>query len=752
MSSNGQEIDWSNGPIGEDGQASSVVMIPYDEESALGSVVSGLQQKTEPEPDKQTPDPLPDEESGGQEGGGVIKRVNEYHSSLGPVALETIGLHGPELSKTIEKRQKELYRNTFPRLVKRFVLKCEHCGTEYDDEVEECTTDGCDSTEFRPPSQSQKNEAEEFFDEVNKEGQSLRQLYRYCEGDHSRLATGLHVVKKKYKVASKSLNVLGEEVLQEGQLVDEQVMELVRGDSKRIKPVVDENGRIGGHWYTCPIHREEGLDREDGSCSVCGCNLREVHYAEVERGSKPEKFYFKDEVVSWSFFNTRLNGLDGLSPIVHLWLEQAILQWMDLYAAGFFDSDNKTYPGKMLIVHTTNRDAFEKTLDEAKADKEESPYAQGIIYNEYGVESNSAPEAQVVDLMSDEILGQSEKLKKDYKNNIRTRYGISDVFDSELEDAGGLNNEGLQLEVTDRDIASAQQDMMEGPLRELMNILGYSDWEIKFLPPEREDEEMSVKDKAQTIRILKQANADFDITEDGEIEIIGAGGELPDTESNRRQEVEEGNSKPNEDEVSEGLKALEDGFKHIAWSDDSAIQTKASEPFFHDEQDVPEFVLSSLDEAFQSGALSPTYDEIPRSRVEAVHEFFRDKLSQPQGWSITSLVNDFSSRFDVGSGYAKTVIVDQVTSLFNKAREIGYEKAKDIGILGDETGNFHWVGPDDDSTTDCCNYIKDQTEDGVTLEELKEILQRARRKFFPDAPDREWIPHWGCRHTFVEAR
>lgn len=474
------------------GDGEAAYLLPYTETLARESALQGLSKKVEP-----TPDPAPDADEQTDRAGGIVSRANEFRSQLGPIALESLALHGMELSKAIGRRSDELYRNEFPRLVPAFTRKCEDCGAEFDREADVCEECGAPT---REPSPRQKTEAEAFFDSVNKEDQSLTELYKFLARDGGRLGVWLHVVTKRYAV------LRGE--------VFEEPVELVRGDPKRIKPVVDENGRIGGHWWACPLHRDPSdLANEPGHCEECGADLREV--------------YFADEVITHAPFEPRLAGLDGLSPVVGIWLKQAILRWMDLYAAGFYDQNNTNrYPGKLLLVHTSNKQAFEKQLDQAQDEQDEDPYAQGIIYNEVppGMEQ-SADKAQVIDMMADQLRGQSDALRSDYKSDIRSVYGLTDAQDSDLEEAGGLNNEGLQLEINDRDKAAAHQELRSGPLDKLMRILGFDDWEISFVPPEREEEELSTLERVRAASIAEQNGISYQI-EDGCISLVDTDGPI----------------------------------------------------------------------------------------------------------------------------------------------------------------------------------------------------------------------------------
>jgi len=465
------------------GDGSSLLSMPYDEGLMQKAVKQPLEDRTE------TPDPdsADGARSAGGGEGGPIRRFNDVFTDIGSTYLEALGMDGFEVSKSIQTRRDELFRNKFPLVVPRFTVKCEDCGAEYDEDKAYC--DNCASGDLRQPDPSQKREAHRLFESVNKEGQSLRELWKMLEDDHGRLGVAALVIKYDYVVAGGDETVLGRPIMEEGEIIRKDVDELVRADPKRVVPVTDENGRIGGWKWTCPLHRKEAVTDNPGTCPECGCELREVRYVEKQhvRSTKYEKYWFEDEVLSYAHFYPRQNGIDGLSPVHHIWTKQAILHWMDIYAGAFYDPNSKKYPNKFMVVHTTNADAWERNFERAEDEASENLYANQIFTNEYATDSQSTPELQVVDFMDDELQGQNQEIKKTYKSDIRTQFGVTDVFDSELEDAGGLNNEGLQLEVTDRSIAAAQHDLMTGPLDELMKRLNLDDHRLAFVPSQDKD-------------------------------------------------------------------------------------------------------------------------------------------------------------------------------------------------------------------------------------------------------------------------
>lgn len=757
---------------------SALFAVPHDPGKAAESIQRDIGQKTETNP-RETPDPTTDED--GQtldphSEGGPLQRFTDIKSPLGMVGLESLAKDEDELAKAISARSDEIYRNEFPVIVPKYEAKCSECGVEFDDEdLEECRE--CGSSELSRPDASERRELKDFFQSVNSEGQSMRQLGKITDEDHSRLGVLTWVLRWRHVTGPRSVGSTSVDDAQE--IVARNFQELVRGDPKRVVPVVDGDGRVGGVWWTCPIHRHESVvnaeDYHDGvtQCPTCGCDLREVHYVELEgaTGVAPEKYYFEYEIVMYAGHVPQAHGLDGLSPVHLVWLEQAILHWMDVYAAEYFNPHSSQTPNKFLIVHTPNPDSFERQLDEAKDDAAENPYKSGIFYNQVSPDQSASTEAQVIDVMGDEFLGQSEELRKRYENHIRTVFGVTDVFDSELEDAGGLNNEGLQLEVTDRSIAAAQQDYSDGPYDELLRYLGYSDWCVKFVPPREQD----IQEQREAVQLLREA-AEIGLParmENGE-PVIGDGDAEPPAQGGgpdgdpdggpddlavpppgSGDEEDSGGESGNRsaDDAREALRELEDAQKHVTWRSreaDGDVGQKAAEPFWDRDEDVPKFVKQAVRKALTAGAISTISEELSASvTIRDVEGFFEQQLSQPQGWSIQSLTENYADEFDVDEKTAEQAVRSQTSNLLNQARADGYQE-----IEADDS-RFKWLGPDDDRITDACEWLKEQTnpEHGggpVTLDELEALVDRANQKFASEYDGNTWTPHWQCRHTFVE--
>lgn len=202
------------------------------------------------------------------------------------------------------------------------------------------------------------------------------------------------------------------------------------------------------------------------------------------------------------------------------------------------------------------------------------------------------------------------------------------------------------------------------------------------------------------------------------------------------------------------LRTLTDAQKRLTWADgpdvDNGVGQKASDPFWEDSQDVPEFVKQSIRDALRAGAINRISDDLPAGVTRGdVQSFFEDKLTQPQGWSLRSLAEDYADRFGVDVDEAFRNVRIQSKSVLDEAREQGYEQQ---GVDGER--RFKWVGPIDDDKTDASWDVLEQTnpDHGGTprpLPELKSIVQEARNEHFPDL-DAEWADSWQDRDTFVE--
>lgn len=462
--------------------------------SSFKSKATSLQTEAKSEGAYVTPDGDSDEKRRVSDEVGAVKRANEYRTYLGSVGLEALALDNYEVSKAINRASDEIFRDDFPILRPK------------EEDADE----------------TQKERIQRRFTSVNDAGQSLHGLLKMVAQDHARLGTGMLIVRKRYLPSFDA---------EDGVTINEATQALERGDPKVVRPVTDAKNRLGG-LYACPIHRMETLSDEEGGCPKCVCEKREVTYAKTEnpRVEDIEAVYFDDEVISFSFYNTRLHGRDGISPVAGIWKQAHILEQMRNYVGQYFDDDTgNRYPNTLMFIKTSNADAFEKQAQQAKDSRQENAYEQGIIMAE-----DMDLEVEVVDMMSSEIIGQSEAIKDRFESQIRSQFGLTDVIDSE-EESASLASGSKGLDAMSRSIQAVRTDLEREVLPEIEEAFSIDEWELTFSDENTEDEQVTITEKAEAIQRLAKAGQSYRI-EGGDVVLVDSDEEI-DEDSDETEDV-----------------------------------------------------------------------------------------------------------------------------------------------------------------------------------------------------------------------
>ena len=128
--------------------------------------------------------------------------------------------------------------------------------------------------------------------------------------------------------------------------------------------------------------------------------------------------------------------------------------------------------------------------------------------------------------------------------------------------------------------------------------------------------------------------------------------------------------------------------------------------------------------------------------VREVRNIMVTAMTQPQGWSINSVVKKLEEALpeDV-HGNLRNIARSETQSIKNVSRVLEYEDRDPEGEF-----KYEWIGPAQPGrTTEVCTAIKKRTKGGVSLKELNKIINEESRKggFEP----RPYLPHYQCRHT-----
>lgn len=177
------------------------------------------------------------------------------------------------------------------------------------------------------------------------------------------------------------------------------------------------------------------------------------------------------------------------------------------------------------------------------------------------------------------------------------------------------------------------------------------------------------------------------------------------------------------------------------------------------DESVPKFVQEAIEEAIDSGAVFSQFSSIPGDVRDTLEGLLRDNLTQPQGWSLRSLVNDAKDEFPgVSEESLELVMRTESGAVLNTAREKGYEDRDFAAEF-----KYQWQGASDSRTTDACEFMKNGSSavdeaprqfDGthntpLAMSDLKRLEKEVANFYFPSLTFRgDHVLHPNERHTF----
>lgn len=417
--------------------------------------------------------------------------------------------HFSDTLRTIHQNiRKEIFRNGYS-IKEKFAAKCRDCGKEF--ETPEMQCDECNSTNIREPIARQKAILREFCKRVNDNGQDILQVSEEINDDLETIDDGYMLLIKEYLWSP------------EGKLLKAIPVEMIRVDPRWIRLVADKQGRPGrnqnGDWaYFCPEHRgvlHHFPENQLYKCPSCGKEMLKAHFR-TEAVEGVQMHYSSDEVCHKSKYNPSLTY--GFSNIFAVWMKVVTLMNMDQYIKDYYTRQRP--PRGLLFVSTPNLDSLEKmwkwALDMFKMNPHQIP--------PIGVENPNGSRGKLVefvDFMKSPEDMQYIEMRNEYRRQIGAIYGVMPIFQADVGQSGGLNNEGLQITVTNRAIKDGQGVYNDGYYPWACEQLGATDYKIMLNPNEEQDvmaKENIFTKKIENAHKMQQMGYDITLTDEMEFE------------------------------------------------------------------------------------------------------------------------------------------------------------------------------------------------------------------------------------------
>ena len=398
-------------------------------------------------------------------------------------ALYAVSQENLILRTVQSKLKQEIFRRGY-HWEKKFRKKCVECEEEFHHDVEQCNSCG---GAVRDPDPEQVIYPRWLLNQENAMEQSFMDVLGEIESDLNIVDDAFLILIKEYFVDPES-----------GEIAFYRVKNIIRGDPIFMRIIADKRGVRGGRYRSCPIHRDvvRSYAEEEKTCEVCGHALEDVHYVNTS-GSGKTQYYLEGEVIHVSKYNP--SKLYGRSPVSSLWRQAMTLTAMDNYMYTAYSK--RRMPKGLISVTTDNLESmksFFKSMDEKL---ERDPHYIPKI----GIESNTGKGGvNWVKFMDTLEEMQYLAVRDEMRQRIASFYGVSNVFMMDTGKSGGLNNEGMQILVTNRAVEFGHKVYTEHLFPRLMEQLDVSDWRLTLYPNEEEDEVTRLRRDEMEVNIAQR--------------------------------------------------------------------------------------------------------------------------------------------------------------------------------------------------------------------------------------------------------
>lgn len=395
----------------------------------------------------------------------------------------------------ITQLKQEIFRRGYV-WEKAYEARCKKCGKEHQRPVKECQR--CRHLELDIPDVKQLEYAEKFIEGyVNNSEQLFIDVLQELEDD-------LNIMDDAYIVLVKEYFLDGNQKIRM-----HRIKELYRGDPVTMFIYTDELGQRGTKGFTCVNHRNVISTEPHENCDICGGNLYPVHY--VNRANGQEQYFLKGEVLHFSKYSP--SRLYGQSPVITLFNLIMTLIAMENYVNSSYTKSRM--PRGLLAVQTRNMDSMRAFWRGVKEKMEADPHFIPIM----GIEAEGGKGGvEWIKFMDSLKEMDYVSVKDDLRDRISAFYGVSKVFMADNTTSGGLNNEGMQILVTNRAVQKAQTVYNNYVFPFLVKQFGITDWVLKLPPSEEEDEIAKLRKREIEVNIAastKNLGFEVDMDEDG---------------------------------------------------------------------------------------------------------------------------------------------------------------------------------------------------------------------------------------------
>lgn len=650
-------------------------------------------------------------------------------------------------------------------------------------EAEDVKEDYGSSESQTIPKGKTREEILRFLEKVNKNQQSIIDVFSEMEDDFSIMDDVFLVFMFNY-------------VFDNGKLIQRELKEILRGDPRFMGPLINKFGAPAYNddnipLYFCPFHRENLLEGEE-VCKLCGTETWLAYFFKDTDGKKA--YYSNLEVVYRNKYRPSIRR--GFPMVITVWQKVRTLLFMDNYMMTMYDG--KRPPKHGLFFKTSNQDSLQKAIEEAKKKVEENPHWPLIMA--IPDTSNGQKFVEFIDFMRSLVDLQHVEMRNELRRQIGACYGVEPIFQADQSQSGGLNNEGLQITVTNRAVEYGQSIYNQHFFPRILEAMGAEGWILRLNPSEEQDEmakldreQRSLQNGQLALSLGLEAEYDDDTGEvtikSGKLEKQEVTAPLPFEKPispsrpsgtpaiSKIDELSKAKRRPYFSRMSDTIKReieklikgyrrkiSEEELKKLMAQVNLKLQKnikESTEKLFKDayqremmsvekERGINLF-FNTVDEnalvaLASQNVLSEAYSGISNELVNKLNEIIREAYREPEGLTIRKITEKIQDAVDISDFRSENIARTETSKISMAARKNSYAKEGDF-----EVAIFKHIGPDDNRTTDTSKRIKARTNEGVNWEEYVKIVEEESAKDFPEWTVNKDFPvsHYSSRHSFI---
>lgn len=642
-------------------------------------------------------------------------------------------------------------------------------------------------------SENQKKKIERFIKKANNNNQTLKEVLTQFNKDLDWADDAYLLVTKDYYI-NEAKDIIGSEV-----------REILRVNPLAVKKVLDDKDRLGYTpegkiAYFSVFNREVLVDDEVDPKT--GIKNLVAHYEILSHGGQ-YLYYNASEVLHKSDFNPTITY--GFSPLYSLYNKLSILLNQDYYMRQYY-SEDKPLKG-LLVFNTSNREGLTTMWDELMRKKQRNPHTF------YPIPIQSKEGGKMVDFidMSRTLVEmQFTETRQEIRQQIGATYGVSPIFQNDMSTSGGLNNEGLEITVTNRAIIHRQEIYNTSVLPFIFESnLGITDWNIYLRAPIEEDEAAEVDLEAKRLANAKSKmelglkgrmdengeiifiagdlelqqpqigdefmpfGSDKEIKSDINQQIKGSAAEVIKAdenplpvkeekkfETNLQKELKKVISKldlkqkPTEEEmrqiVDKATKNLDKQLKIKSANRVKAIYNKAINKVEKELNTTIKFGepdKNAIELLKRDPKFLEAFDSLSSDLRKDINKIITEAYNKPEIFTIDKMVDSMKEKLDESNNRLQTIARTETAKISSAARKNSYAKTGDLDEM-----KFMWIGVDDARTAPVSKAIKARTKGGVSWSNLIKIIKQEVKKYNPKWIVNEQAPitHPNSRHTFIK--